>query len=177
MIACGMGALLLVASNVFLGRAVSHAPLLDEVRVPVWQSTVQMIADRPWLGVGLDGFRFVYPRYMRVEAWTEPLLYHPHNAWLDAAVRMGLPGAILFAVLIASCVRGAVRWSQSARGPQRAIAVGCLASLLAALAHGMVDSGYFMADLAWSLGLVAGIVASNVGLNAEPVSLLPCVKV
>jgi O-antigen ligase len=176
-IACCLGALVLVASNVFLSRAVSHAALLDEVRVPVWRSTMQMIADHPWLGVGLDGFRFVYPRYMRVEAWTEPLLYHPHNAWLDVAVRVGLPGAILFAVLVACCVRGAVRWSQSARELQRAIAVGCLASLLAALSHGMVDSGYFLADLAWSLGLVAGIVASKVRSNANPASLRPCVKV
>jgi O-antigen ligase len=166
-IACGLGGLLLVASNVLLGRAVSHATLLDEVRVPVWQSAVQMIADRPWLGVGLDGFRSVYPRYMRVEAWTEPLLYHPHNAWLDAAVRLGLPGVTLFAVLVASCVYGAARWLRSACDPQRAIAVGCLASLLAALAHGMVDSGYFLADLAWSLALLAGIVAVNVGRSTR----------
>ena len=113
-----------------------------------------MIADRPWFGVGLDGFRFVYPRYIRVEAWTEPLLYHPHNMWLDAAVRMGLPGLAVFVALVVLCLR----WSSRSDGLQGAVAVGCLASLLAALAHGMVDSGYFLADLAWSLGLVAGIV-------------------
>jgi O-antigen ligase len=155
MVACGLVALLLAGSNVLLGRLVSGSALLDEVRIPVWQSAFEMVADHPWLGVGLDGFRFVYPRYMRVEAWTEPLLYHPHNMWLDAAVRTGLPGLAVFAALVVLCLR----WSSRSRGLQKAVAVGCLASLLAALAHGMVDSGYFLADLAWSLGLVAGIVA------------------
>jgi O-antigen ligase len=169
MVACGLLALLLAGSNVLLGRLVSRSALLDEVRIPVWQSTFEMVADRPWFGVGLDGFRFVYPRYMRVEAWTEPLLYHPHNMWLDAAVRMGLPGLAVFAALVALCLYSAVRWSSRSRGLQKAVAVGCLASLLAALAHGMVDSGYFLADLAWSWGLIAGIIA-----QASPKACSPC---
>jgi hypothetical protein len=39
------------------------------------------------------------------------------------------------------------------------VAVGCLASLWAGLAHGLVDSGYFVGDLAWVLALVAGLVS------------------
>jgi O-antigen ligase len=160
MAAGGLVALLLVASNVFLGRAVSDSRLLDEVRIPVWQSTIEMIADHPWFGVGLDGFRFVYPRYMRAEAWTEPLLYHPHNVWLDATVRLGLPGLVVYVVLVAICAYGAAYWPGRSGGLRQAMAVGCLASLVAALGHGFVDSGYFLADLAWSLGLIAGIVVS-----------------
>jgi O-antigen ligase len=124
-----------------------------------------MIGDHLWRGVGLDGFRFVYPRYMRAAAWTEPLLYHPHNAWLDVTVRLGLPGLAVYCLLLAgvacsaaSLLRG--MHSGNARGGlYQAVAVGCLSSLLAALAHGLVDSGYFLADLAWSLALVAGLLA------------------
>ena len=143
------------------GRLAFPRGLVDEIRIPVWASTWQMIVDHPWRGVGLDGFRTLYPRYMHVAAWTEPLLYHPHNVWLDAAVRLGIPGLALFATLVALCVREVIRWERAALGVQRALAVGCLAGLLAGLAHGLVDSGYFVADLAWSLALVAGMAGST----------------
>ncbi|MBN1641915.1 MAG: O-antigen ligase family protein [Anaerolineae bacterium] len=152
-------ALLLVASNVVLGRAASPSVLLDTVRVSVWQSTLHMIADHAWLGVGLDGYRTVYPRYMQAAAWTEPLLYHPHNAWLDAAVRTGVPGLAIHALLIALVLRRAFRCAQAAPPAQQALAVGCAAGIVAGLAHGLVDSGYYLPDLAWSLAL-AGAMAS-----------------
>lgn len=157
MVAGTLVAVLLVASNVLLGRATAPAGLLDEIRIPVWQSAIQMIADHPWLGVGLDGFRPLYPRYMHPEAWTEPVLYHPHNVWLDAAVRTGLPGLALFAALVLSCLRALLRWTQRADGWRHALAVGCVAAMLGGLAHGLVDSGYFLPDLAWSLALMAGL--------------------
>jgi hypothetical protein len=154
---------LMAGSGVLVGRETSPAGLLDEVRVPLWQSTLDVIGDHPWLGVGLDGFRFVYPRYMRAEAWTEPLIYHPHNVWLDAAVRLGLPGLALFVLLAGACVISAVgavlRCEADQAALARAVAVGCLASLVAGLAHGTVDSGYFLVDLAWCWALVAGIMA------------------
>jgi O-antigen ligase len=161
----GATAMALLATVVLQGRQTPLAALSEEVRIPVWQSTLEMIGDHLWRGVGLDGFRFVYPRYMRAAAWTEPLLYHPHNAWLDVTVRLGLPGLAVYCLLLAgvacsaaSLLRG--MHSGNARGGlYQAVAVGCLSSLLAALAHGLVDSGYFLADLAWSLALVAGLLA------------------
>jgi putative inorganic carbon (HCO3(-)) transporter len=172
----GMAALtaLLAVAGVLLGRSTAsfvplHSELMREVRIPVWQSTLEMIADRPWMGVGLDGFRLLYPRYMRISAWAEPLLYHPHNVWLDAAVRLGVPGLVVFFFLAGEGMREAYRAVGRAHLPRtldgrqnvalwRAVAVGCLASLCAGLAHGWVDSGYFVVDLAWSLALVSGMV-------------------
>jgi len=157
MVAGALVAVLLVASNVLLSRGTAPAGLLGEIRIPVWQSAIQMIADHPWLGVGLDGFRPLYPRYMQPAAWTEPVLYHPHNVWLDAAVRTGLPGLALFAALVMFCLRALLRWTQGATGWRHALAVGCVAAMLGGLAHGLVDSGYFLPDLAWSLALMAGL--------------------
>jgi O-antigen ligase len=131
--------------------------LLEEIRLYVWRSALEMIADHPWLGVGLDGFRPLYPRYMQVEAWREPVLFHPHNMWLDAAVRTGLPGLVLFLALVTISLRILGRWARHATGWQQALAVGCVAAMLGGLAHGLVDSGYFLPDLAWSLALMGGL--------------------
>jgi O-antigen ligase len=157
MVAGVLIAVLLVASNILVGRATAPSGLLDEIRIYVWQSAVQVIAEHPWRGVGLDGFRPLYPRYIQPEAWREPVLYHPHNMWLDAAVRTGLPGLALFAALVLLCLRVLIRWVRHATGWQRALAAGCVAATLGGLAHGLVDSGYFLPDLAWSLALMAGL--------------------
>jgi O-antigen ligase len=175
----------LAAVSVLVGRGTPPSGLVDEIRVPLWESTVAAIEDHRWTGVGLDGFRFVYPRYMQREAWTEPLLYHPHNMWLDAAVRLGIPGLALFGLLVVASVvsaaAAALHWRRKATEEgvtpaganravlMRAVAVGCTASLAAGLAHGLVDSGYFLVDLAWCLALVAGtvVVPKNPGVEAR----------
>ncbi len=169
-VAAVLAAVLLVASNVVLGRATTPANLLEEIRIHVWRSTVEMIAQHPCLGVGLDGFRPLYPRYMQAAAWQEPVLYHPHNVWLDAAVQTGLPGLALFTALVAFSLRRLLCWTRHAAGWQRALAVGCVAATLGGLAHGLVDSGYFLPDLAWSLGLMGGLAQMAVrqaGIDAE----------
>lgn len=176
------GLLALAGVTVFCGRQTPVAALAEEIRPSVWHSAGKMIRDRPWTGFGLDGFQFTYPQYMRIDAWTEPVLYHPHNVWLDAAVRLGIPGVVVFVGLMVCCVYEAARSlaSPSARCPQlvgvgkdqlwETVAVGCLAGLLAGLAHGMVDSGYFMVDLAWTTGLVAAMLNTR---RHAPVRLGP----
>jgi putative inorganic carbon (HCO3(-)) transporter len=156
-----VGICLVVLALAWLGvngeRATSS--WLDEIRLPVWQSTTEIVSDHLWTGIGLDGFQFVYPRYMRVEAWTEPLLYHPHNMWLDVAVQLGVPGTTILIVLVGI---GLVKTTVVKRDTlSRATRIGLLAGLVAALAHGLVDSGYFLSDLAWSFALVMGVARSS----------------
>jgi hypothetical protein len=50
------------------------------------------------------------------------------------------------------------------------LAGGCVAAMLGGLAHGLVDSGYFLPDLAWSVGLMAGLARLAVrqpGIDVE----------
>ena len=53
---------------------------------------VAAFLEAPWIGAGLDNFRYVAPRY-DVEA--TPQL--PHNLWLQLLVQVGLIGTIAFA--------------------------------------------------------------------------------
>jgi hypothetical protein len=68
--------------------------------------------------------------------------------------------------LIVFCLYSATRLARNVSGIRKGVAIGLLAGLCAALAHGLVDGGYFLADLAWSLALVAGTL-SHIDRNAS----------
>ncbi len=74
-------------------------------RVEYWQATLDMILDRPLLGVGLGNFQSIYPRYKLVQA--SETIADPHNWILDIAVSMSVPIAILIvAWIVWSLARG-----------------------------------------------------------------------
>lgn len=131
-------------------------------RLLLWQGAGRMIAANPILGVGLGNFMRHYPRHMLREAGHEPVVFHPHNLLLDTWTSMGLPGmAALTFVLFAFFRAGlrAYRRLQAARELQ-ALVLGLLASMVSFLAHGLVDTGFRLTDLAFVFMLTLGSVAS-----------------
>ena len=124
-------------------------------RVSVWESGWRMILDHPILGVGLDNFLYQYPKYINPDAWREPNLSHPHNVVLDFWARMGIPGLFALGWMLFEFYRSGIK---GLRGTERALVIGLLASMTAALAHGMIDAAYFYADLAFGWMMTLGIV-------------------
>lgn len=136
-------------------------------RVNLWWASVNMIADHPVFGVGLDNFLYAYRgRYILDAAWQEPNLNHPHNIVLDFATRLGLVGLIAGAWLIGEAARAL------GKGLQRAVhlnsdvnrtaaewlpvTAGLAGALGAMLAHGLVDHSFFLVDLAFVFFLILG---------------------
>ncbi len=124
-------------------------------RVSVWKSGIAMIRDHPVFGVGLDNFLYEYPKYIQPDAWREPNLAHPHNIVLDFWVRMGLFGVVALAWMLFGFYRTGLRKLASAN---RALVLGLMASLTAALSHGMIDAAYFYVDLAFVFMLTFGVM-------------------
>jgi O-antigen ligase len=128
-------------------------------RVSVWQSGWNMILDHPIFGVGLDNFLYEYPKYIQPDAWREPNLSHPHNIVLDFWARMGILGVVALGWMLFEFIRKATPTltlpRQTGQGTNRALVIGLMASMAAALAHGMIDAAYFYVDLAfvWMLTL------------------------
>jgi O-antigen ligase len=150
-------ALLAVLILAVLARDPRFAARLDPagetalVRLNLWRSSLDLIADHPLLGVGLDNFLYAYRgHYIRPEAWKEPDLSHPHNLVLDYAARLGLLGLAAAILLQAAFWRAAARAWRAARGQALAIALvaGLMGSMADFLAHGLVDNSYFLIDLA-----------------------------
>lgn len=139
-------------------------------RVAVWTSALQMIRDHPFWGVGLDNFLYEYPKYILPEAWREPNLSHPHNLILDFWVSLGILGVVVLLWMLVEFFRRAWRLfnlpassSDSENAWVHALALGLMASMVDFIAHGMIDSAYFVIDLAYifmlSLALVGGLTA------------------
>ena len=130
-------------------------------RVSVWQSAIAMIRDHPVFGVGLDNFLYEYPKYIQPDAWREPNLSHPHNIVLDFWVRLGIGGVIVVAWLMVEFFKKGIRGIKELEGTQRALVIGLMASMAAALAHGMIDAAYFYVDLAFVFMLTFGLMMES----------------
>ncbi len=73
-------------------------------RLVAWRAGLAMLADRPLTGVGLDGFSTAYGlRYgldTREFRWIAP-----HNAYIQVAAELGIPGILCYLALMIWIVR------------------------------------------------------------------------
>jgi O-antigen ligase len=116
----------------------------------IWRSSIRMVGDHAVFGVGLDQFLYQYaPRYVQPAGWPERYTSHPHNLVLDAWLSLGVAGLVLFAGLAIVCV-GYVRrlCPLTVRTDRTRLAVAGAALLAGGAAHGLVDNGFFLPDLA-----------------------------
>ncbi len=137
-------------------------------RLNLWRSSLAMIQDHPWLGVGLDNFLYAYRgRYIRPAAWQEPNLSHPHNVVLDYGSRLGLLGLAAGLWVQAAFWRLALPLRRLAQPDERALALGLMCSMIDFLAHGLVDNSYFLVDLAFAFCLTLAL-AAHLAQDAAP---------
>jgi len=143
-------------------------------RVDVWRSSLAMIRDHPVFGVGPDNFRHYYTPvhqpyqrgcapglgYMEPEAWSEPCLSHPHDEFLDFWLSTGLAGLGAFIWLEVVFWRSsALAWRLLSPGRDRALLLGAMGAMLAALVHGLIDNSYFLMDLSTVFWLLCAYVS------------------
>ncbi|WP_298819688.1 O-antigen ligase family protein [Chloroflexus sp.] len=120
------------------------------IRLATWRAALAMLADHP-LGIGLDQFLVVYPRYIdpALRDTSEIYTAHPHNLILDLLLR---GGPLLLIGL------GWATWRilrAPTLHPNSALAIGAAATIAGALIHGLVDAFYFWPDLAIAFWLLA----------------------
>lgn len=131
-------------------------------RVRLWQSSLNLIADHPFTGVGLDNFLYAYrTRYVLPDASAELNLSHPHNILLDFWVRLGLGGVAVLIWLVIAFFRAGLRaYRRLPPGDGGTLALGLLGGMVAALAHGLIDNAFFLLDLAFWFALALAILQS-----------------
>lgn len=78
-------------------------------RLALWEVALAMAADRPWFGSGPDTYAVLFPNYRDsvIDAYYAEQLaeYRPessHNAYLDLAAGLGVPGLVILLALLVS---------------------------------------------------------------------------
>lgn len=132
----------------------------------LWYSSLQLIAERPFTGVGLDQFLYWYrSRYLLPEAWQEPNLSIPHNILLNHWVNLGILGVLLAVGLQIVFWRALWRLRRQNDAVVLILVLGLAGSMADFLAHGLVDVGYFAINLAFvfflSLAMVRWLEAAS----------------
>ncbi len=153
------GGVLLVSMLLFLlwvdPLVLTETPKSLRFRFQYWISSILLIKQHPWIGVGPGNFQSAYPAVKLIEA--SETVADPHSFWIELATTCGLPALILLAVSIIQWFRK-VDWNEE---------------------HGTKESNSSTLTAFRSLPLIIGmVIASGIvwgvpGLIGNPPEALP----
>lgn len=109
-------------------------------RLTIWKDASAMLWKHPWLGAGLGSFPYGFTRVQNTFLGYKVL--HAHNDYLEYAVELGIPGALLLFGMIAYVAAGlarACRLPSSDDPDAAAVALGALGATGALLVHSIAD--------------------------------------
>lgn len=106
-------------------------------RAGIWQASLPMIADHPWIGVGLGSYPTVYTRYDRASGLFG--INAAHNDYLQLVCETGLIGAIILILLLWFLATLCRRAMNDASPFGSAVAVGATVGCLGILVHSLGD--------------------------------------
>lgn len=154
----GLAAVAIVSQIPALAARLDLLGTTGVFRLNLWRAALEMWADHPFFGVGLDNFLYEYRgRYILEAAWQEPNLSHPHNLLLDFGTRLGIFGILAGAWLLLEAIRHDWRAISGVGAAWLPVAVGIAGALAAIVAHGLVDHSFFLIDLAYVFFLLLGL--------------------
>lgn len=81
-------------------------------RLHYWQVAQEMVKAKPLTGVGFNGFRDSYSSYEFEEGWGTNR--SPHSAWFGVMAEMGIPGIVLFVLILLGAINSTRRVRRSA---------------------------------------------------------------
>jgi O-antigen ligase len=96
-----------------ISKGVTEIRKVDEIaaptsmgqRVKLWENTIDMIKEKPLLGVGLGGFEKVYSEKMKnAPEWQKNILHDPHNQFLKIVAELGLIGLLPFLYMLVTAI-------------------------------------------------------------------------
>lgn len=158
-------ALGLIASSSFRDRALSifagREDSSNNFRINVWHSVIEMIRDRPILGIGPgnSAFNKIYPLYQKPNYSA----LGAYSIYLELMVEVGLAGFIAFLwFLLTVFNRGCQTFHElrRIRNPSAFWLVSAIAAMLGLLIHGFVDTVWYRPEVATVWWLLVAVVFS-----------------
>ena len=127
-------------SSLLAGRGDSS----NNFRINVWLASIEMIQDRPWIGIGPgnNAFNSIYPLYQQpkfnaLSAYSVPL---------EILVETGIAGLIACVGLLQSSIRSGVRGLRI-NEPAAGAALASLAAIAGLMGQGIADTIFFRPEV------------------------------
>lgn len=165
---------MVVGHEVVLERLLSIMNPTDTsatLRIALWESTLAMIADKPFFGIGWGAYGIVYPEYDFFVQDAGTKIFHAHNMYLHIAAEIGIPGLLVFLALLLGHARRAMNLAVSVSDRWTAgLMLGALAALVGIAVGGFTDYVLFniqMSMLFWLLNAVVVVVYSNSAIRTN----------
>jgi len=148
-------------STASLSNPFRKVPL--ESRIDIYRGTLQMIADRPLLGVGPGNFPLVYPRYRDKKLIA--FINETHNDYLQFASEMGIFSLVAFLVLLFLYFRNGIRYLLFSKNMYLlGLALGCMVSIAGVALHGSMDFPFQIPANALTFWVILGLTWSITGV-------------
>lgn len=137
---------------------------VDQTRLLLWDAAYRMIADAPWLGLGLGSFEYAYPLY--ADQVVPFVMDKAHNDYLEFAAGIGLPAAIAwwlsFVWLVCRCIRGVFVRHRDRHYPMLAIAATALVGF-----HSLFDFSLQIPAIALTYAVILGLGVAQSSRSRE----------
>ena len=143
----------------------------ESTRIRLWQTSINMIKDKPIWGIGLGNFGKLFDRY-KVEGVYDTTC-HPHNDFLNVAVNSGLLGLLaylsIWAVFLYSTIKSIIKNRKSGFGytAQMGGIVAIIGFLFASLFQCYYTDGEVNMLIMFILGLTTVLNLKAEGENLE----------
>jgi len=130
------------------------------LRWALWESTLAMISEHPWIGLGWGSYRFVYPEYDFFVQNEAVIIYHGHNTLLSLAAEIGIPGMLCFAIAWGmGAVKALVAMNKATR-MQKGFFLGLVLALLGMAAFSLTDHVLFNIQVTAVFWVLLALAAS-----------------
>jgi putative inorganic carbon (HCO3(-)) transporter len=144
-------------ASIFVGREDSS----NNFRMNVWSAVIEMIRDRPIIGIGPgnDAFNKIYPLYMRPRFSA----LSAYSILLEVAVETGLIGFSCFLWLLIVTVNQGIHQLNRLRtlaNRDGFFLMAAIATMFGMLAHGFVDTVWYRPQVNTLWWLTIAIIAS-----------------
>lgn len=112
------------------------------IRVPLMETAVRMIEDNAFVGVGLNGYRENMGRYDETQMFVSRVFPNPvHNVFAHVTAEIGVPGGIVFVLLVMAALFESLRALASRDRLVFAVALGVTAGLVAFIISAVKEPG------------------------------------
>lgn len=138
----------------------------DQSRLAIWEDARALVRQHPLLGTGLGTFPIAYTAFQTT--FLGQFVNHAHNDYLELAIDLGLPAAvILFGGIFWILARDVRAFMNAAGSFERCVALGCAGSIVAILLHSLTDFNLYIPANAILFSLVLGIAVATQRANFE----------